>query len=167
MSAAYYDFYGEEGSSFIVKINMLDKFNNQVCLYRPNGDRTTNYIDVPTELAAIGYDYVYKIEGTLRVCSTLECEQTSFLFEGDSFGNLSSGSGKLFLKCRGDDHNLVIYYTDVELGKAGTYFYDFELKYTKGAFNSTTGEVTATSTTNTLRVLQGRFIIIPKVKQGT
>jgi len=168
MSAAYYDFYAEEGSTFIVKINMLDKFNTQVCLRRPNGSTESSpdsYIDVPTELSAIGYEHIYKIDATMLVKPNIAGtgSATGFEFSGNSFGEYPSSGGKLYLKGKNtDDHNLVLYYPQIEIGTAGTYFYDFQLKYFRGNRNGAV--ITSTEDNNTLRILQGRFIVIPKVQ---
>ena len=171
MSAAYYDFYAEQNSSFVVKINMLDKFSNQICMNKSQESSGT-YIDVPAELAAIGYRRIYSLEGTMTVKSSLNAgvSGNELLFTGDA-GILCDGStgtpttGQLFFKGKGDDHNLVIYYPDITIAP-GTYFYDFEIRYCKGLYAEGGNPITRDVSTapNTLRILQGKFIIIPKVQ---
>jgi hypothetical protein len=86
------------------------------------------------------------------------------VFKGDSSNSVFSGTvGQLIFKRKGDDHNLVIYYPNIGINP-GTYFYDFEMEYTEGILNGTSVIEKPYGRKNTLRVLQGRFIIIPKVK---
>jgi hypothetical protein len=168
MSAAYYDFYAEEGSSFVIKINMLDKYSQQICLFKgAESDTPPVYMDIPAELAAINYAKIFKIVGTMTVRPALvgaSSTANQLEFKGDSSNSVFSGTvGQLIFKRKGDDHNLVIYYPNIEINP-GTYFYDFEMEYTEGILNGTSVIEKPNGRKNTLRVLQGRFIIIPKVK---
>lgn len=171
MSAAYYDFYAEQNASFVVKINMLDKFSNQICMSKSQ-EAEGIYIDVPAELAAIGYTRIYSLEGIMSVKSSLTAGSSGneLLFTGNA-GVTCDGTtpetsvGQLYFKGKGDDHNLVIYYPDITINP-GTYFYDFQIRYCKGFYATGGTPVTRDTSTapNTLRILQGKFIIIPKVQ---
>ena len=144
---------------------MLDKFSNQICMNK-SYESDSIYMDVPAELAAIGYRAIYKLEGRMIVRPSLVggASGSELIFSGDSSGSTTE-TGKLYFKCKGDDHNLVLYYPDITI-TPGTYFYDFQITYTRGNIATGGNPVTqygTTPETNTLRILQGRFIVTPAI----
>ena len=107
MPAAYYDLYGEEGSFFVLKLNLLDKDGKPVNL----SDFSKGFY-VPEELQALGIQssQISSISARLQIKSNIFNQDSINLFKS---GNPSTSEGSIVLKDSFNnktlDHNILIY----------------------------------------------------------
>jgi hypothetical protein len=171
MSAAYYDFYAEEGTVFVAKLNIVDKLGNQVSF---NTLGTGSNISIPVELEALGMRYVYSVAGKMQVRNSINTTSSLVLeFKSDSSVPSSLGSGLIDLKAAGQyDHNIVLSAkipgVTATTTLRGTYLYDLQLTYTAGTCIPSPTSLCPAETIQTfdIKILQGRFIIVPEITQG-
>lgn len=110
MSSAYYDLFGEEGTLFVLKLNILDKTGKSAMLCNSCAD-ATRPLYIPEELKAIGVSSVQNIKANLSLKGNISDSNAFVLF---SSTDTSAGVGKIDLK-KGSfydetlDHNILIY----------------------------------------------------------
>ena len=110
MSSAYYDLFGEEGTLFVLKLNILDKTGKSAMLCNTCAD-ATHPLYIPEELKAIGVSSVQNIKANLSLKGNISDSNAFVLFSSTAD---TPGVGKVDLK-KGSfydetlDHNILIY----------------------------------------------------------
>lgn len=110
MSSAYYDLFGEEGTLFVLKLNILDKTGKSAMLCNSCAD-ATHPLYIPEELKAIGVSSVQNIKANLSLKGNISDSNAFVLFSSTAD---TPGVGKVDLK-KGSfydetlDHNILIY----------------------------------------------------------